>query len=223
MRIYIMDLDGTLMPSAEVDNHCYWRAVQDVYGRPEGSPSPGAFRHITDRGILEEWLRGEFGRDPAPDELAQVRQRFLERLGAAADEQPEAFTPMPGLHEWLDALAAGGGRAGVATGGWGHSARFKLRRAGLERHALPLASADDDIARTGIMRIALERVLPDGHGAQGAPTYIGDGPWDAHCSAELGWSFIGIASGARAERLRRAGARHVCPDFRALLDRPVNS
>jgi phosphoglycolate phosphatase-like HAD superfamily hydrolase len=43
---------------------------------------------------------------------------------------------------------------------------------------------------------------------------VGDGKWDLQASLELGWEFIGIASGKQAARLKEAGAKHVQTDFR---------
>jgi len=44
--------------------------------------------------------------------------------------------------------------------------------------------------------------------------YVGDVPWDVQAAQNLGYSFIGIAEGARADALRIAGARWVLSDFR---------
>jgi phosphoglycolate phosphatase-like HAD superfamily hydrolase len=52
------------------------------------------------------------------------------------------------------------------------------------------------------------------HGCQfSAVTYVGDGVWDIKAARNLGWGFIGIASGDGAEQLRRAGAAMVLPNF----------
>jgi len=44
-------------------------------------------------------------------------------------------------------------------------------------------------------------------------TYVGDGAWDLKASRELDWAFVGIASGARALQLARAGALVVRKNF----------
>ena len=46
-------------------------------------------------------------------------------------------------------------------------------------------------------------------------TYVGDGGWDAKAAQQLKWGFVGIGSGARADRLRQAGAEVVIPDYLA--------
>ena len=103
--------------------------------------------------------------------------------------------------------------AGIATGGWGHSARLKLKLAGLARFDLPLASSDDAVARTDIMQIAARRILDHQWDDEAVFTYVGDGTWDLKASQTLDWNFIGIAVGARAALLKQAGATHIQADF----------
>ena len=58
-QVFILDLDGTLMPSAEIDNLCFWEAVFECYGQRDGLPDLHHFKHVTDTGILEEWCAHE--------------------------------------------------------------------------------------------------------------------------------------------------------------------
>lgn len=214
MPAFILDLDGTLLPSHAVDNDCYWRAVGEVFGTDGASRSLHGFRHVTDEGILHEWALRTIGREASPEERSAVRGLFLDLLVAAFERQPADFEPMPGLCDWLDERSREGCGLAIATGGWSHSAAFKLAVSGLERWNLPLASADDGMARTDIMRAARRRI---GKPAVADLTYVGDSPWDVSSAAALGWDFIGIASGARRQALRNAGARTVVADFAALL------
>jgi len=213
-RVYILDLDGTLMPTAEIDNICFWQAVSAVFDTPDHPPDLHDFEHVTDSGILHEWCVREMGRPPRVDEAARVKLIFEQRLEFAFRAQPADFDPMPGVIDWLTAIRASGHAfAGIATGGWEHSARLKLKLSGLDRFELPLASSDDAVKRTDIMRIAALRTL--GHAAteNTAFTYVGDGVWDLRASRELDWAFVGIASGARALLLESAGAAVVRENF----------
>jgi len=213
-RVYILDLDGTLMPSAEIDNICFWQAVAGVFDTPHQPPDLHDFVHVTDSGILHEWCVREVGRPPLADEAAHIKRLFEQRLESAFQAEPAHFSPLPGVVDWLAAVRASGHAfAGIATGGWAHSARLKLKLSGLDRFELPLASSDDAIKRTDIMRIAVLRTL--GHAAtqNTVITYVGDGAWDLQASRELDWAFVGIASGARALQLARAGALVVRKNF----------
>ncbi|MEJ8569726.1 HAD family hydrolase [Elongatibacter sediminis] len=215
-RVWILDIDGTLMPTESLDNRCYWQAVHDCVGGAPGTLSLERFTHVTDSGILDEWMRQRYGRPPLPAEVSAVRERFLQLLDDTFAREPESFTATPGLFDWIDRkLGATPESIAIATGGWSHTALFKLRCAGLDRYALPLATSDDCVSRTGIMETARSRLA--GTDADAGPTtYIGDGLWDLAASRELGWSFIGIARGSAADRLRAAGAESVLPDFHAL-------
>ena len=86
--VYILDLDGTLMPSHAVDNECYWRAVGEVFRRDLGTLALGTFTNVTDGAILREWSRKQLQRPATAAETARVRARFLELLQAAARERP---------------------------------------------------------------------------------------------------------------------------------------
>ena len=213
-QVFILDLDGTLMPSAVCDNECFWQAVFACFGARATLPELHDFKHITDSGILNEWCLGELGRSPRKQEIGQIKQHFLQLLESASISQPRHFSPSPGVTRWLEAVADQSNvYTGIATGGWELSARLKLKLSGLERFDLPLASSDDAMPRSRIMHIAAQRTLNHQPQDNTFFTYIGDGVWDLRASQDLDWGFIGIASGVRAARLRQAGAKHIQADF----------
>lgn len=210
MDAYILDLDGTLMPSHEVDNDCYWQAVEAVFETPARVHDLQAYTHVTDMGILSQWGRERLGREPTANEVEDVRELFLRYLQEVARNDPRHFEPTPGVEAWLARLA-GECSLAIATGGWAKTAQFKLEKSGLARFELPLSSADDATSRENIMRHAQGRLAV---GAMaGSITYVGDGPWDLRAAQQLGWAFIGIARGQRAATLRAAGADRVFADF----------
>jgi beta-phosphoglucomutase-like phosphatase (HAD superfamily) len=216
-EIYVLDIDGTLMHTHEIDNDCYWEAVHEVYGMHGTAARLETFEHISDSGILREWCQRRLGRDPFGPEVEAIRERFLALMETVSAERPELFQPRPGLEPWLEGM---NGKAGthlaIATGSWGNTAHFKLEFSGLSRFGLALASADDAVRRTEIMRTAVTRLGLPGPAADYRITYIGDGPWDLEASLELGWSFIGIAEGERARTLIELGAERVDADFESL-------
>jgi phosphoglycolate phosphatase-like HAD superfamily hydrolase len=220
---WVLDIDGTMMPSHHVDNECYWRAVDDCFGGVPGPLDLQQFRHVTDGSILCEWLQQTRGRLPTASEVSKVRARFLELIEQALVRVPEAFTATEGLPKWLDRqLAANPGSVAIATGGWSHTAHFKIVAAGLDHYALPLCSCDDSHDRTGIMLRAQDRLLAEREregvvSAAASTCYVGDGPWDYQASQQLGWAFVGIAEQGRARTLHRAGARQVFRNFSELM------
>ena len=213
-QVFILDLDGTLMPSAEIDDKCFWQAVFDCFGNQDQLPDLHGFKYVTDSGILDEWCVRHLGRSPGVDETGQIKHRFGQLLESAFNHQPEHFSPLPGVSEWLEAIMAHEHVvAGIATGGWEHSARLKLELSGLDRFELPLASSDDAMPRTEIMQIAAQRTLPHQSHDEADFTYVGDGTWDLQASRDLDWRFIGIATGARAKQLELAGADQIWKNF----------
>lgn len=216
-RVYILDLDGTLIPSARIDNHCYWQAVFTCFEQRGPLPDLHTFRHVTDGGILEEWCLARLGRAASVEETRFIKRQFLQLVESACEDEPDCFRPLPGVEDWLESVSASPReRAAIATGGWGHTARLKLRLSGLERFHLPLASSDDARTRVSIMRIAARRAL-GAQTLQGAEfVCFGDGCWDYRASQDLGWRFVGIASGNAARELRAVGVTDVRPDFKGL-------
>jgi phosphoglycolate phosphatase-like HAD superfamily hydrolase len=213
-QVFILDLDGTLMPTAEIDNECFWQAVFNCLGGGDQLPELHNFTHVTDTGILHEWCTRTLGRTPTQEETQQIKQDFTHLLEIAFNHQPEHFSPLPGVVEWLDAVMAHEHVvAGIATGGWQQSACLKLKLSGLDRFDLPLASSDDAIKRADIMQFAARRTIAEPAAIEKEITYIGDGTWDLKASRELDWNFIGIATGDRAIQLKNAGAGTILKNF----------
>ena len=214
LQVFILDLDGTLIPSAEIDDECFWQAVFTCFGKRDSLPDLHGFKNVTDNGVLDEWCLHELGRFPHVQEKAFIRKIFLQQLEFVATQQPKHFKPLPGVEQWLDAVNNNKfSFAAIATGGWSHSARLKLELSGLDRFNLPLATSDDAPTRPEVMQVAVQKTL--GKQAQNGVefTYVGDGTWDLQASQKLGWEFIGIATGRRAKQLKKAGASHVRADF----------
>ena len=217
--IHLLDLDGTLVNSARIDNQCYWRAVTEVFGGPEEIREPGEFKHVTDTGILQQWCTEQFGQPPSEYQTKAVKSAFIHQLQQAFDQNPVEFEAIRGARDYLGSLLEQHGQAiAIATGGWRHSARFKLQQAGLDNLGLPLACSDDAISRIGILRHGrrMARRQLDAGGLRDIICY-GDAAWDLKASRLLGARFIGIAKGAAASQLAEAGADQVVPDFSALM------
>ena len=192
--------------TAEVNVRYVWDVVQDIKVGESGYAYV-----VSDSGILQEWCRRELGRNATTPETSQIRQRFLQFLQSAPDKH---FKPLAGVESWLQKVEGSPGIfAAIATGGWRHSARHKLKESGLDRFKLALASSDDAIERTKIMQIAAEKLIKSQRLEHAIISYVGDGVWDLQASQALNWNFIGIASGDQAQRLKKAGAANIYTDF----------
>ena len=207
----MFDLDGTLADTLRVDHRCFIAAFRLEHGIHFNDDDWSTYRHTTDSGITPEVLERHFGRPPIDDEVDRHKRRFIELLVAAAEEEPEAFREVAGAADLLAALAARRDwQALIATGSWRESARLKLRLAGLDSFALPLASADDGGAREEIVAHGLS--LADGGEGFAGVVLIGDKPWDLAAARHFGFGFVGVGR-ARA-KLQEAGAATVFDDWR---------
>lgn len=198
----IFDIDGTLVDSVADDARLYGVAVREVLGDVALRPRWSEYEHVTDCGILRQ-ICHENGLDVTQCEQ-HVRARFgeliAEYLRAEGSCQP-TIGALQLLQELRDTLK---GRIGIATGGWGHTARMKLARAGYDVSGMPLTSSDDGHERIHIMK-QCRALLP----AAAVTIYVGDGEWDKRATELLGWRFIGIGN-----RLR-GNCQHWLPDFSA--------
>lgn len=87
---------------------------------------------------------------------------------------------------------------------------MKLKGARIPHEGVPLASASDCSARADIIRHALGAITST---TPGAVVYVGDGVWDGRAAKALGYSFVGVGQGKRADQLWRVGAASVVADF----------
>lgn len=182
----IFDLDGTLVDSNGFDGALYSEAVREVIGNVEIDESWQSYRHVTDAGVLGQII--EEHRLPHAAELApRVREAFGAKVQRHL-EQGGRCECIPGAKAAIEALQIAGCAVGIATGGWGHTARMKLAHAGVPFANLVLTSSDDCFDRVEIMRACLSRL----GGTPERAVYVGDGPWDLEASRRAGWRFIGV-------------------------------
>lgn len=210
----MFDLDGTLADTMQADEECFVGALSDVFGFQNVNTDWSAYRHATDSGVLLELFTERLNRRPHSHEIEQFQSRFVTLLNDTF-QNPGRFGPIQGAEILLTELANRKyfGTA-LATGGWKISAQWKLRKAGLNFPFGASAFADDDYSREGIMSCALQRALEQyGQTQFDTVIYIGDAIWDVRASRNLGYHFIGIGGGARAESLYSAGAATVFCDY----------
>ena len=211
-RLAIFDLDGTLTDTNAVDGECYLEAASAELGLTL-NPDWSSYQHCTDAGIAQEALATFFGRPASSQEIDRWRGRFVSLLEARLAEDPSRFSAIPGAAALLPRLREDDWHLCIATGGWGISAEIKRRAAGL-LETVPIFSSDLHHTREGILEIAIHRMRE----LNGVPSYdrivsLGDGIWDVSAAAALRLPFVGVGRGARADRLRAAGARAVLDDF----------
>ena len=188
MHAVILDIDGTLLSSNEVDDSLYLAAVRRVLGQVKVRESCSLYRNVTDGGILHEILSDNSLTHSAAT-LTAVRDIFVESIRQHI-ERAGPFIEIPGAREFVAGLRASNSyRVAYATGGWSASACVKLESAQFPR-GIPLASSDDYPDRESIMVHALKQL----GGEFQSVTYYGDGVWDKVATRNLGWKFVAVGS-----------------------------
>ena len=142
-------------------------------------------------------------------------ERFVELLSRHHDSDSALFAEIPGASAFLTELHENPewGIA-LATGGWKHSAEFKIRAAGLPLVNFPAAFAEDGPSREAIVQTAIDRASAWYQcGEFERIVSVGDAIWDIKTARQLNLPFLGVADEPRATLLRDNGARHVVENF----------
>ena len=210
-KLVVFDIDGTLLDNLAAEDECFVQALRDGLGLNAVSAEWETYQHVSDHGIVIETYRREFGTAPLPDAVTDTIGRFVTLLAAAYHAQP--ISPIRGAAELLASLPSLGWAIAMATGAWRRAAQFKLTAAGLRDDAIPLATSEDGPARTDIVKTAVARAERHYEATFDRIVSVGDGVWDVDAARALALPFVGVGTGARAERLRTAGAVSVLPDL----------
>src|SRR6476620_4351257 len=212
MHLVIFDVDGTLTETMKIDEECFVRSFNDVFGLTDIDTDWSHYPRTTDSGIFHDVFTLGIGWSPSAQEVSRFRQHFIRLLAAASSQSP--FSPVAGADRLLSRLAqVGSHRVSLATGAWRDSARLKMASAGMCFDDHPAASADDALDRESIMRLSRQRAAERYGESFACSVYVGDGVWDARACRSVGIPFIGIGTGSRATRLSAEGAVCVFPDF----------
>lgn len=197
MRLYLFDVDGTLVTARGAGRLALGRGMAAVYGTA-GPIDHYDFRGKTDPRIIQDLMRAA----GVPDDVIVER---LEACFAAYVRELEALIGdgarvdlMPGVAELVGRLAAGDDALlGLLTGNIEAGARVKLRSTGL----LPLfrigAFGSDDPDRRRLPAIARERAraLVGREFPFDRVTIIGDTPLDVDCARACGARAVAVATG----------------------------
>ena len=182
----IFDIDGTLLQSFGFDRDYYARAVKEVLGEVSIHEDWGDYEKVTDPGILLQIMEENSVYDKSC--VQKVRAGFTRMIRSYLRNGGKCCMTK-GVPEFIDGLCADSRfKVGIATGGWGSTAKLKLRHAGFGWEGMGFTSGDDGDGRTDIMKKCL-----DSFGNSFEKTvYFGDAEWDMNASRELGWDFVGV-------------------------------
>jgi len=94
MHLVMFDIDGTLTETMKVDEECFVRSFEDVFGFANIDTDWSHYPRTTDSGIFHDVFTSRIGRSPTAQEVSQFRQHFIQLLATASSQSP--FAPVAG-------------------------------------------------------------------------------------------------------------------------------
>lgn len=181
MKHHVMlDIDGTLLQSYEMDEQCFVDAVRETTGL-EISTDWGSYPFVTDRGILKTFIEQQDLKYSLAELESIVKPIFIRNVQQSVKTSPAQ--EVPGAKKFVSYLLDSDEYVvSIATGGWGETAKIKLNSAGFETEKLAIMSSNDHYSRIKIMELAKSAINQiDNYPV----TYFGDAEWDLEACKEL--------------------------------------
>ena len=207
-KLFLFDIDGTLLTSGGAGERALRLGVRDRFGIDDDLSSI-EIAGRTDSGIVREMLAAH--RLPAtPENIAAFLDGYLHHLAQEIPRTPGRL--LPGILPLLDALQP---RADIVlallTGNLARGAEIKLRHYGVWHYFEFGAFADDHHDRNQLGPFAQARARAQ-RGIEFPPERIfvlGDTPHDIACARAIGAKAIAIATG----KFSQADLAAQTPDF----------
>jgi phosphoglycolate phosphatase-like HAD superfamily hydrolase len=197
VRLFLFDIDGTLVTARGAGRAAIGRALASTYGTT-GPIEVYDFRGKTDQRIVRD-LMGAAGLDEPhiAAGMAACFAAYLAELEAVLGDGSRV-TILPGVADLVRALSArDDALVGLLTGNIEAGARVKLRPTGLWDLFRVGAFGSDDVDRRRLPAIACERAhhLLGRRFAFEDVTIIGDTPLDVDCARACGAVSVAVATG----------------------------
>ena len=216
MRLYLFDVDGTLINAHGAGRLALTRAFEAVYGT--AGPVQGYdFRGKTDPQIVFDLMTaGGIPEAVVQARLGETFDTYVRHLDALITNG-HPVEVMPGITEVLQALSLRRDvLVGLLTGNIERGAWAKLRPTGLRPFFRVGAFGSDDVDRRRLPGVARERA----HALVGYEVpfqnlfIIGDTPLDIDCAHACGAVAVAVATGHHsAEELAACSPDLLFPDF----------
>ncbi|MDW1677674.1 HAD family hydrolase [Vibrio sp. Vb5029] len=181
MKHHVMlDIDGTLLQSYEMDEQCFVDAVREATGL-EISTDWGSYPFVTDRGILKTFIEQQGLKHSLAQLENIVKPIFIRNVQQSVKVSPAQ--EVIGAKNFVSYLLDSDEYVvSIATGGWGETAKIKLESAGFKTEKLAIMSSNDHYSRIKIMELAKSAINQiDNYPV----TYFGDAEWDLKACKEL--------------------------------------
>ncbi|RKF18079.1 HAD family hydrolase [Alginatibacterium sediminis] len=189
MKHVMLDVDGTLIQSYELDERCFIAAVLEATGLLINQDWAN-YPHVTDRGILMQFIETQAPHLSLVELEPLVKSIFIGNIKSAL--RREAAQEVLGAKTFVDSLLNNPQYVvSIATGGWGETAKLKLESAGFDTAKLNISSSNDHYSRVEIMKLANTK---EGKKLDLPVTYFGDAQWDLQACAELDMNLVIVGS-----------------------------
>jgi phosphoglycolate phosphatase-like HAD superfamily hydrolase len=196
-RLFLFDIDGTLVSAGGAGRIAIGRALATVYGTT-GPLEHYDFRGKTDPRIVLDLMReAQVAEGVIQERLAACFDAYVRELDALVGDGARVRV-MPGIADVVHALAAREDAVvGLLTGNIEPGARVKLRPTGMWPLFRVGAFGSDHVDRRALPAIACERARAvAGHEfAYEQVTIIGDTPLDVDCARACGAVAVAVATG----------------------------
>ncbi|HUL58910.1 MAG TPA: HAD family hydrolase [Anaeromyxobacteraceae bacterium] len=215
-RVFLFDVDGTLVHAGGAGRRAFERAVVDFCGPLDGALAGLRLDGMTDRLIVRESL-AILGRPFEEAFCDRILARYVEHL--TTEVHGPGYRVLPGVVAALERLRARGDVLGLCTGNVVEGARLKLSRGGLDGFfdwdaSAVCGFAHDGEERERLVLAALARAAARlGHPFDPREALvIGDTPRDVAAAHHAGVPVLAVATGHYSvEELRACGADHAVP------------
>ena len=216
-RIYLIDIDGTLLLSGGAGFRALNRVFVELYDVPDAMATVRPAGK-TDPLIVEEGFVASLGRAPTSREMDTILDRYVAYLPRAMRESP-GYRLLAGVPSALVRLGSEGHLLGIASGNLREGARIKLARGNLESYFTFGGYADDASDRAGLVAVAARRGIAQ-LGEEIDPREIivvGDTPLDVAAARANGLGCVGVASGTcERQALEASGPDRIIETLDAL-------
>ncbi|PSV47652.1 HAD family hydrolase [Photobacterium indicum] len=197
MNLFLLDIDGTLVDSDEIDQHCLTLAIEDVLGiSTDGNWSQ--YQKVTDSGIIDEILLKNNISESRSIIHRKVEARYLECIREYLNNNPSEMHEIKGAKKFIDQMQdREDTHIAIATGAWESAAKLKLQAVGIDTSNITFTSSSDAMSRTEIMALAAFRAKQDTGEIFDRRVFFGDGEWNKNATQELGYDFVAVGTGVK--------------------------
>ena len=211
MRIFLFDIDGTLLTTQRVGNLSLAQSLRDEFGVDQPSTDI-SFSGRTDWGLMIELLQRN-GLPPSIENCKRLRQRYASLMGDHLRRQGGSV--LPGVRQLLSELSHHDGLSlAIMTGNFPETATQKLRHFDLRRWFAWISGGDSHADRDDLARRTLDVVRRRHRNGFDEVIVVGDTPADIRCGRAIGAKTVGVATGEYSlEALDAETPDHLFPNL----------